>query len=633
MMFDRSKKNMPAENHADYTARTLVLILIHAAVMLCILLFCDVKYEVSDDFVMELIASGTFNGTPDAHLMFCSYLWGLFLNVFYGLFSGISWYFWTLVAVGFLSCCAISYYLAHSVPFPLAVLITALIAAFFSGDLYLLPQFTKTAAVAIASGGFLFVWGLFHQRKKGCVLGGAALVVVGCLIRHNGIYVVGVYLLIYVLLETGWLFRRETQEDKREMPEDKRETPEARKDMPEFGRKTLDFRKKIVRIYAAGGLLILLVFVLRWGNRMAYDIDEDYRYYTDYSYVRAYIVDYPLPDYSVCASELEGIGISENDYQLIRSWSFGDQEVFSLERMQEVLSIVDKYRPVPFATWKEVGLRLMERGVLHYPGMYCFLALAVISLCLSWKRLGVIVPMVVVTAALMFYFIYIGHGVYRVEIGYLFAACMVMIYTLPRRNLKNLSYFTYLPYILAVLVLGSQIKNYLPDQSYVGLSDEEYREYIDTTFDLSWDYLPEKYTKCVNRRDIRPDFLREVKEHPENLYLLDFNTTIQSFYYEFSPFESLPKGYLGNMIYLGGVTVNHPVIKETLEKWNVEKELPGLLKENVYFVSNTTSEFVLKYLQEHYDADTSMTLYKIVDGYEIWSYQSETSASSVSSAS
>lgn len=111
-----------------------------------------------------------------------------------------------------------------------------------------------------------------------------------------------------------------------------------------------------------------------------------------------------------------------------------------------------------------------------------------------------------------------------------------------------------------------------------------------------------------------------MREHPENLYLLDFNTTIQSLYYEFSPFESLPKGSLSNMIYLGGVTVNHPVIREALAKWDVENELPSLLKENIYFVSNTTSELVLKYLQEHYDANATMTLYKVLDGYEIWSY-------------
>lgn len=610
MMVFRAKKISALENTA---VRTWILILLHGIVMLAILLFCDVKYEVSDDFVMELIASGAFSGTPDAHLMFCSYLWGQFLTVLYRLCGGVSWYFFAQIAVCFFSCCALSYYLAHTMRFPLCILVTVFIAAFFSRDMYLLPQFTKTAAIAIASGGCLFTWSVFYQKGKGCTLAGAALVILGCLLRHNAIYVVGAYLFIYVLFETICLFRKHRR----------------------------DLRKKARSIYAAGGILLLLIFALRWCNNMAYKSDQEYRYYIDYSYARALIVDYPLPEYSVCGTELEKIGISENDYQLIRSWSFGDRTVFSLERMQQVLSVVDQYRPSPCPSFPDVIRRFFGRGILSYPGTLCCMMLAVIGLCMAWKRFWVSAAAGAVTVCLMLYFIHLGHSVYRVEFGYLFAAAILIIYTLPRsagsEGAKNVgcpkgytlprsagsegAKRTYLAYLLAFVIIGWQIGDYFPDRSYQELTDSEYRDYVDSTFDLSWDYLPEKYTKTVNKRDIRPNFWKEVQEHPENLYLLDFNTTIQSLYYDISPFDSLQKGALGNMVYLGGVTVNHPVIKETLEKWQVENELPALLRNNIYFVSNTTSEEVLQFLREHYDPGATMTLYKSVDGYDIWSYE------------
>lgn len=38
--------------------------------LILILLFANVKYEVSDDFMMEMVASGAYTGQPDPHIMF-----------------------------------------------------------------------------------------------------------------------------------------------------------------------------------------------------------------------------------------------------------------------------------------------------------------------------------------------------------------------------------------------------------------------------------------------------------------------------------------------------------------------------------------------------------------------------------
>lgn len=576
--------------------RTGVLIALQAAVLVLLLTFCDVKYEVSDDFVMELIASGAFQGTPDEHLMFCSVLWGKLLNLLYGISSGISWYFWAQIGVSFLCFCGISFYLANTMPLGAGIAISGFLDAFFAGDLYLLPQFTKTAAAAIAVGGCLFIWGLFREKGRLCVLMGGTLVVLGCLIRHNGIYIAGGYLLLYVLFETGCLIRKR---------------PEG-------------LGKRLAGIYGRGALLLLLVFGLRWYNHMAYQCQEDYRYYMDYSYARAYLVDYPMPDYETCAEELSEIGISRTDYELIVSWCFGDRKVFSLEKMREVLSVVEKHRPVVYESFKEVVLRFLGRGILWYPGTWCCVLLGILCGCLSRKRFWIPVAAGAVTVGLMLYFIRVGHAVYRVEFGYLFSAALLELFVLKEPEAKRTASkhpgrgWAYL--LVGVMVVGQALR-YLPDRSYESLSDEEYRDYVDSTFYFSWDYDQEKYTKSVNNREIRPHFLRVVQEHPENLYLLDFNTTIQTLYYDFSPFESLEKGVFGNMVYLGGVTVNHPVIQETLAKWRIEDALPGLLKENVYFVSNTTSAQVLQYLREHYDKGATVKLWKTIDGYEIWKYE------------
>lgn len=628
--------------------RMAVLFALQAAAFLLILFFCDVKYEVSDDFVMELLASGAWSGASDPHLMFCSYLWGLLLSFLYRLTDGISWYLLAELAVGLLALCAASCYLAYRTRLSFGILGTAIVTVFLARDLYVLPQFTKTAAAAIACGGFLCIWGLFHQ-KRGAVLFGGLVTVLGCFLRHNSLFSVGAFLALYVLFETVRLVCARGRDGQEELPDAQKKT-----ERHGGGRGT---GKQLIRIYGGGLCLLALIFGLRWCNNMAYQWDEDYRYFMDYSYVRAYLVDYPLPEYQECAKELEEIGISENDYELITSWSFADREVFSLERMRHVLAIVDQCRPRNYSSVKELLDRFLERGTLHYPGTQCAGLLAAFGLlgfaCSrpgEKKREGrALIAQLCMTAVsgavallLLFWFIYVGHAVYRVESGILCAAAMLALYAsrLPEpvsegspegerghaflagrgRSPWGRRLLKVLPCALAALLALCQIRDYAPDDSWQELTEEEYRDYVNSTFNYSWDYLPEKYTKCVNRRSVSGELLEEMQSHPENRYLLDFNTTIQTLYYGLSPFYSFEEGALSNCLYLGGVTVNHPAVEKTLAQWGQTEALPALLADDVYFVSNTTSAQVLTYLQEHYDAGASMELVKTVDGYEIWKY-------------
>lgn len=50
--------------------------------LMSILLFCDIKYEVSDDFVMSTIISGAYGNGYNPHLMFINILWGYLLLPF-----------------------------------------------------------------------------------------------------------------------------------------------------------------------------------------------------------------------------------------------------------------------------------------------------------------------------------------------------------------------------------------------------------------------------------------------------------------------------------------------------------------------------------------------------------------------
>ena len=58
-------------------------ILINLFFLLAIILFGDMKYEVSDDFVMDTILSGAYGSQYDAHLLFSNMILGYGLKLLY----------------------------------------------------------------------------------------------------------------------------------------------------------------------------------------------------------------------------------------------------------------------------------------------------------------------------------------------------------------------------------------------------------------------------------------------------------------------------------------------------------------------------------------------------------------------
>lgn len=122
----------------------------------------------------------------------------------------------------------------------------------------------------------------------------------------------------------------------------------------------------------------------------------------------------------------------------------------------------------------------------------------------------------------------------------------------------------------------------------------------------------------VNKNKPPNGLLEEIKNNKQNFYFLDFGTTIQSLYFDTSPWEALPIGYYSNFMYLSGITSNFPDTLNILNSYGLDNPLKNLVNDNVYLVDNENLGIKLTYLREHYYSDTQADLYKEVDGYQIW---------------
>ena len=175
-----------------------------------VLLCCDLKYEVSDDFVMSTIVSGAYGAGRNPHLIFSNIFLGYILLPFYKIFPRISWYFVMHIAVVFISSTTVTFFLIERLERMKAIMLSAFLILFFSNDMYILVQFTKTAMFAVMAGSLLFLDALFYGKSKRRMITGGALCVVGTWIRYSVIYMAGGFLILILIYEGFRIIRGTT---------------------------------------------------------------------------------------------------------------------------------------------------------------------------------------------------------------------------------------------------------------------------------------------------------------------------------------------------------------------------------------------------------------------------------------
>lgn len=223
------------------------------------------------------------------------------------------------------------------------------------------------------------------------------------------------------------------------------------------------------------------------------------------------------------------------------------------------------------------------------------------------------------------YFCARGRAIYRIEYSIFVGVFLCGVYFWKKRkageeDVVDSDRAARCCIVVTALCFLMNVILYIPDQSYKKVTSESRKSYIEDTFYASADYRWQKYRKVVNKDKPANGLLEEFADHKENFYFLDFGTTIQILYYEWSPWEALPVGNYDNYMYLAGVTTNFPDVEERLAEKDLSNPMKSLVKDNVYVVDNSSIEMKLNYLKEHYYPEARAELYKEIDGYQIWKF-------------
>ena len=541
-------------------------LLFQSILLILYLLSGTMKYEVSDDFMMQLMVSGAY-GTSATDMMFTSPILAMALSWLYQVLPLVNWYFYFQAIMIMLSLSVIAYVFMKEKRHPLVKSLVWILLLFVAKDFYQLMQFTKTATILLCAACILAIYASKHDKKL--LIPAIFFLTLGMMLRLKCIYMVGPALAVYVLFDVI----------------------EHRHDLLE-----------VLKPYILLGLCAGLCYGGVVASSDYLETKNDLVAYDAFNQERVAINDVKAVPYEQIKTELDNINISENDYQMLLSWNFGDEAYFHTNTMKQVADIMANYQS---HSLKDALYSMIQRQYWTYMIFWLVLASVGISM-LFFKSIPQAFVMGATGVLLLLLNAYVSRNVYRVEVSTFVACAIFFFYMLKKPRSKHRSKLFYLP-ALCVLVA-----------TLVGMKPIHALENYDI-MNASWDNSLKKYQ--VSFRQTPLSIVKEMEANPQNTYVLGFQSCIQSFYLHYDPVVDNGASLLQNAIYLGGVDFQHPLRNEWLNQHHIDNTMQALLQEDVYFVEHKTQQQILTFLQEHYDASITMELVKEVEGYQIWKFK------------
>lgn len=251
---------------------------------------------------------------------FINFVWGWVMYVMYKLIPGPNWFIVIQEIIVILSFIVLQYVLIKRLTAVLPVywcyLLSSVLLIAFEPSFICRLEFTQTATLGSIAGAILMIYSNQVKSKKGYIAG-MALIVISALHRFGSFEMCMPFICLigldYVLRDQeGFSIK---------------------------GIKESIWRNK--RVWISIGCIFVFCFVLSKINTAIYNSDY-YAEYNEFNAARASVVDYARADYADIADDLQKIGVSENDYNLMTSWTFADLSFFTSDLFRQVAALQPK---------------------------------------------------------------------------------------------------------------------------------------------------------------------------------------------------------------------------------------------------------------------------------------------------
>ncbi len=540
--------------------RAAYAIVLNTVFLLLSLVLFRPFFEETDDSSLAMIAEGAF-GSRCPYLIYTNIVYGRLLTLLYGLVPAVRWHSVLQYIFCFISFTLLTYLLDG---YKNGRIVSALLLLGSFYEIYVSLQYSKTAALICLAGYVSLIsvsCGQVTDKKERvffCV-SGALLLLFGLCLRKECFILASGFAGILIL---GLWIRELSLQGKGAIKE-----------------LVKRYLTVLIPVLAAAFGLILI-------NSLTYQRDGEWAGFLEYNDTRTALIDYrfDLLDYERYGEELKELGVSENDALLYLTWQFGDDSVFSVSKMQEILD-------APFAqggadrmeTAKSFVRHIYDDILIFNPAFIGLLTLAGACIIRLWGRKG---------KALF------NYPVLPLCLAALFV--ILVYFELSRRWSHRIIYAAFL---MAMVILSFEACLLWEDQK----EESSLQGYLMLPAGI---ILVSVLTSCLGNHFDHNAFLRNVPEvneyiacvsgDKERLYVADTFTFQDSFKYKV--FDPLREGELENLVFAGSWYVNSPITRAVTRAFGYENPYEALKAsdDKVILSDNLYAEQKLEYLREHY---------------------------------
>lgn len=545
---------------------TLSLIF-NTGLIMAILLLCVPLSESGDDAVMMSIVSGGY-GEYTSYIVFSNIFYAKIIMLLNSQIGLINWYMLIQFGVIFFSFCSITYILLRKYGIKLGFLLSFCFVIFFSSDVYLQYQFTKTAALATAAGCVVLFYIIGVRKSTPGIIAGGGLIVLGSMIRfYSFLEVMGIFFPLGIWLILLALRKNEY--------------------------------KTVKRYIFIFGTVVIASFAFYFSDKMVYNSQSEWAEYKEYNSLRSKIRDYPIAGYDENEEAYKDIGMTKNDYLNLLQWNIGDIDYYTPDLYKKIINIKPENK---LDGQEETGnireaIRFYAKEYGSSDWLACFVIISILLLLFikkRWKIVGAGMCSLILVGVYSIYLYLQGrYGLQRIEMALWLSGILFMLSVIPssverteyNRKMRFLGIGAYVA--IAFLCFGNYQGNICAKEEIL-------------------------YEKAKVR-----DFYDYLNANRENVYLMN---AISGYMGEqMSLFEPYELGYCDHVLGLGGWYTNSPIMKDAQKRQGIQNVFKDVVdNDHAFIISKNDIEIETEYIREHYFPNAYNELIEIYGDYKIY---------------
>lgn len=531
------------------------------------LIFGDLKFGAVDDYFMAARLTGALGTEYNPHLIFVNAIYGYMLLPLYHLFPTIGWYYIGEMFAVFISLTTIGYVILQKCGERWGAILATLFTALFASDFYLVVQFTQCASILSASGMLLFAYGIITYAKENHT----SMDPIASRLqddKHSLPFILGIILMLWGSVMRWQAFLM---------------------GMPFFCLGLLFILKQCwqAKYHVIAGLAILFVgaFVMHSFDQNIYKASE-YETFNKFQGPRVSLGDNSNYNQNAVLEDIEELGLSGKDYNMLTEWVHYDTEVFSVDRIKRYADIISPYIDTNEPKYIPRNLINALGKVLHSPLFWTWFILCIIVYLTNPRKSFYLWASLFIILALMAHLLAIGRLVYRVESGFWLYASVLAIPLFGKfiQNIPNK-----LIYIILGIIATTNIFSYATSGNMIrnpGSGALRTLAVEDST----------DYDKVFEYIDSQPD----------KMFLLSMKAFMHFSHHRNPPYIASPIGSYRRTVSFGYWTPYLPEVKDALADFNISNPIKDVVQDNVIVLNEPG---LTDFLQRHYyDSVTVDTL-------------------------